>query len=98
MDCNQQRRPRGSYGRPMMNGGQAPMQRNAMGNRASGANCGCGGNTRSNTAGMDSFGVGMAYVPWQRWNQTYDMHRGLMSGTIFPELDKPFCAAGRCGR
>ena len=42
--------------------------------------------------------VGMGYVPWQSWNCVYDGHRGLMSGTIFPELDKPFCAAGRCGR
>lgn len=46
----------------------------------------------------DSFALGMAYVPWQSWNHTYDAHRALMSGTIFPELDKPFCAAGRCGR
>jgi hypothetical protein len=40
--------------------------------------------------------VGMGYIPWQSWKCTYDGHRGLMSGTIFPELDKPFCAAGRC--
>ena len=42
--------------------------------------------------------VGMSYTPWQSWKCTYDGHRGLMSGTIFPELDKPFCAAGRCMR
>jgi hypothetical protein len=42
--------------------------------------------------------VGMGYIPWQSWKCTYDAHRGLMSGTIFPELDKPFCAAGRCMR
>ena len=42
--------------------------------------------------------VGMGYIPWQSWKCTYDGHRGLMSGTIFPELDKPFCAAGRCMR
>lgn len=44
----------------------------------------------------ESYPIGMGYIPWQSWNCTYDAHRGLMSGTIFPELDKPFCAAGRC--
>ena len=72
--------------------------RTAMNGGGGGCGCGDSGNTRSNTTEMDSFAVGMTYVPWQRWNQTYDMHRGLSSGTIFPELDKPFCAAGRCGR
>lgn len=60
--------------------------------------CSCGGEKRSSTMGMDSFELAMAYVPWQRWNRTYDAHRALMSGTIFPELDKPFCGAGRCSR
>lgn len=59
--------------------------------------CGCGqGRPSSNS--IDSFEIAMAYVPWQRWKRTYDPHRSLMSGTIFPELDKPFCAAGRCNR
>jgi len=44
------------------------------------------------------YSVGMSYTPWQSWGCTYDGHRALMSGTIFPELDKPFCATGRCGR
>jgi len=46
----------------------------------------------------ESYPAGMSYTPWQSWKCTYDGHRALMSGTIFPELDKPFCAAGRCGR
>ena len=33
--------------------------------------------------------------PMQRWNQVYDMSRGLTRGTIFPELDLPF-VMGRC--
>ena len=43
---------------------------------------------------MDSLGqfpLAMAYVPWQRFNQTYDLCKALQAGTIFPELDKPFC-------
>ena len=35
--------------------------------------------------------LAMAYVPWQRFGQTYDLSKALCAGTIFPELDKPFC-------
>lgn len=34
--------------------------------------------------------VGMAYVPWQKWQQPYDYEKGLEVGTIFPDLDLPF--------
>lgn len=39
---------------------------------------------------MRSFALAMAYVPWQQWNQTYELKKALCVGTIFPELDKPF--------
>lgn len=39
--------------------------------------------------------IGMAYVPWQKWCQTYALDRGFNRGTIFPELDLPFLM-GRC--
>lgn len=39
---------------------------------------------------MRSFALAMAYVPWQQWNQTYELKKALCAGTIFPELDKPF--------
>ena len=49
---------------------------------------------------MDAFGqfpLAMAYVPWQRFGQTYDLAKALCVGTIFPELDKPFCGKrGKC--
>ena len=35
---------------------------------------------------------GMCYVPWQTFGKTYDPMRGLSTGTIFPDLDKPFTA------
>lgn len=41
--------------------------------------------------------VAMAYVPWQQWQTTYAPERGLVQGTIFPELDLQF-NYGRCGR
>lgn len=34
--------------------------------------------------------LAMAYVPWQRWGQTYELDKALQVGTIFPELNKPF--------
>ena len=32
----------------------------------------------------------MAYVPWQNFECTYEPAQALQTGTIFPELDKPF--------
>lgn len=36
------------------------------------------------------FPLAMAFVPWQQWNQTYELKKALQVGTIFPDLDKPF--------
>ena len=38
----------------------------------------------------------MAYVPWQEYTQALEPDQALKAGTLFPELDKPFLAAGRC--
>ncbi|MCI8862398.1 MAG: spore coat associated protein CotJA [Lachnospiraceae bacterium] len=34
--------------------------------------------------------LAIAYVPWQHWNETYQLDKAMQVGTIFPELDKPF--------
>lgn len=34
--------------------------------------------------------VGMAYIPYQNMDRIYDEEQGLMVGTLFPELNKPF--------
>ena len=34
--------------------------------------------------------LAIAYVPWQHWNETYQLDKAMHVGTIFPELDKPF--------
>lgn len=44
---------------------------------------------------MAGMPIGMGYVPWQRWGQTYPLSQGFQRGTIFPELDLPF-VMGRC--
>ena len=34
--------------------------------------------------------VGMAYVPWQKWQNIYKPENALCAGTIFQDLDLPF--------
>lgn len=34
--------------------------------------------------------IGMAYVPFQQWEQPYDEAMALSRGTIFPSLDLPW--------
>jgi hypothetical protein len=34
--------------------------------------------------------LAMAYVPFQSWEEPYDLQTSLSRGTIFPSLDKPF--------
>jgi len=47
---------------------------------------------------MDSFPVGMTYVPWQKWQNIYDAHEGLSAGTIFKDLDLRFYGVRGCKR
>lgn len=34
--------------------------------------------------------VAMAYVPFQQYGTVYQPEQALASGTLFPDLDKPF--------
>ena len=34
--------------------------------------------------------LAIANVPWQYFTNSYDPDRSLRTGTMFPELDKPF--------
>ena len=45
---------------------------------------------------VDSCPLAMAYVPMQRWKNTYEPAEGWHRGTIFPELDLPFLGGGGC--
>ena len=40
--------------------------------------------------------LAMAYVRWQEWQKIYDAEKGFCRGTIFQELDLPFCGVGGC--
>ena len=41
--------------------------------------------------------LAMAYVPWQRWQETYPLEEGFHHGTIFPDLNLPFEGKKRGG-
>lgn len=45
---------------------------------------------------VDHMAPGMSYVPWQKWEEIYDMKKGFERGTIFCQLDKPY--VGRCAK
>ncbi len=47
---------------------------------------------------LDGLPVAMAYVPWQDWKCPYAPLKGLMRGTIFEDLDKPFLGKGGCAK
>ncbi len=51
--------------------------------------------TNTGVGGMEQYPVGMGYVPWQQWQQTYSLEQGFKRGTIFPDLDLTF-KMGRC--
>ena len=42
--------------------------------------------------------VAMAYVPWQEWRSLYEVEKGFRCGTIFAELNLPFCWKGGAAR
>ena len=45
----------------------------------------------SGSTRLEDLPLAMVYVPMQTWGETYDGLKALDSGTIFPELDLPFC-------
>ncbi len=38
--------------------------------------------------------LAMAYVPIQKYGNLYSDNKGLQAGTMFADLDKPFCGKG----
>lgn len=61
-------------------------------NQSRSTNCGCMTNDNSSQKMV----LAMAYVPWQRWGNLYDLDQALMAGTIFADLNKPFRGTGGC--
>ena len=42
--------------------------------------------------------VSPSYVPWQEWRSLYEVEKGFRCGTIFAELNLPFCWKGGAAR
>ncbi len=68
-------------------------------------NCGCQKepvyqkdmcNTMHHHEEWGEFPIAMAYVPWQKWKNIYELDKGFHTGTIFEELDKPFLGRRAC--
>ncbi len=62
------------------NGGSMPNNGNNQPNMGNGRDVTC----------LEDWPIAMAYVPWQMWDQVYDMEKGFSVGTIFPDLNLPF--------
>ena len=43
------------------------------------------------------FPIAMAYVPWQKFRDIYNPEKAFCQGTIFAELDLPFCGCRKGG-
>lgn len=43
----------------------------------------------------DNTPVAMAYVPWQRFKMYENLEEAFHTGTIFPDLNKPFLGRRR---
>ena len=56
----------------------------------------CTSTCEATTSCMDDMVLAMAYVKWQKWQKIYDAEKALHQGTIFEELDLPFCGIGGC--
>lgn len=79
------------------NAAPMPMPRQKCGCGMSKSNPACTNNAVNNDP-LACLVPGMCYVPWQRWPECpYEFCRGFQTGTIFPDLDKPFLI-GRCAR
>ncbi len=46
---------------------------------------------REMTSFPEDYSLAMAYVPFQICEKTYDLEKAFEAGTLYPELNKPFC-------
>lgn len=74
-----------------MNNARNMSNRNMYSSRANmEKHCNCGSGCDRGDMPVDDMVIGMCYVPWQKWQDIYDMEKGFECGTIFEELDKPY--------
>ena len=81
--------PRSYGGRSMNSRYCAPNSRNYSAESWASPEMHCGRNDV-----LEGLPLAMAYIPWQMWRAVYDAEKALHQGTIFEELNKPFCGKG----
>lgn len=59
--------------------------------------CTTSNNKMSTCLEKGNFPLAMAYVPWQKFENLFELEKGLQVGTIFKDLDFPF-TVGMCAR
>lgn len=47
--------------------------------------------SRGMYSGVDELPLAMAYVPWQKFHKIHELDKAMEAGTIFYELNQPFC-------
>lgn len=81
--------------RPMPAGPMEGMSRSMPAARMDGMPCHDDSMNRASASMPNPFAdyaIAMAYVKWQKWGPVYDACDALSNGTLFPVLNKPFCA------
>lgn len=95
-NSNNSRNSGSRYGNNNMNsrcGNNCSSMNNRRGDNRGGMNSNCGdcdANSSNRNDPLAGMPLGIGYVPWQQWSNTYDYSEGLSQGTIFPCLDLPF--------
>ena len=62
--------------------------------RAAAAKRSCGTASGFGSTPLDELPLAMAYIPMQKYGAVYEDDRALNTGTLFPDLNKPFCGRG----
>ena len=55
--------------------------------------CGCGEPINTPSNGLKGYSLASVYSVLQDWQEIYDLDAALKRGTIFKELDLPFCGS-----
>lgn len=58
-----------------------------------GSGTSCGINTNAGGCSRQCSGLGISSVVMQEWRNIYELEKGFCAGTIFGELDLPFCGS-----
>lgn len=55
----------------------------------------CGRNSDDASSDCPAVPLAISTIGMQKWNGVYEPEQGLVAGTMFPELNLPYCAGGK---